>query len=92
MTFRLRLLLTWRSLFTSNFWRQKKTDWESNLNMVNNQIFLVHLFSKIFSDDSFELGSDDEESEGARSKITYKLTMSTENITEQRKTIAQTHI
>merc|ERR1712029_653774 len=43
-------------------------------------------------DDSFELGSDDDESEGARSKITYKLTMSTENITEQRKTMAQTHI
>merc|ERR1712079_758715 len=44
-------------------------------------------------DDSFELGSD-EEGEAGRSKITYKMTLSTENISEQRqqRSMAQTQI
>merc|ERR1711874_407403 len=39
--------------------------------------------------DSFDLGSDDEES---RNKIHYKLSVSTENVVENRRTLAQTMI
>ena len=44
-------------------------------------------------DDSFDLGSDEEsEGQGGRSKITYKMTLSTENLTEHRRSMAQTQI
>jgi len=41
-------------------------------------------------DDSFDLGSDDEDL--SHNKMIYKMTVSTENSSENRRTIAQTHI
>jgi len=43
--------------------------------------------------DSFDLGSDEEsDQQGGRSKITYKMTVSTENLSEHRRSMAQTQI
>jgi len=45
------------------------------------------------TDDSFDLGSDEEsDQQGGRSKITYKMTLSTENLSEHRRSMAQTQI
>lgn len=48
-----------------------------------------YVYLNLFLDDSFDLGSDDEES---RNKIHYKLSVSTENVVENRRTLAQTMI
>ena len=50
---------------------------------------MIRSFKYNFPDDSFDLGSDDEES---RNKIHYKLSVSTENVVENRRTLAQTMI